>query len=112
MAQSSTSSVNWNTNYPYNWNAGQHVGSGSHTVTAPNITLGPVTAGGTITINTPGNEPLDLMDLEPLLQYVGLCIACGDDAEVLLCAPCGIAVRELGRKRLSEYMSEIEKELG
>ncbi len=112
VAQSSTSSVNWNTNVPGSWNASQYTNPGNYTVTTPNFTLGPMTSGGTVTITTSDNEPFDLSDLEPLLKYIGLCVACGDEAEVLLCSPCGIAVRELGRKRLSEYMSEIEKELG
>lgn len=53
----------------------------------------------------------DLIALRPLLELVGTCVACGDDTEVLLCPPCGVAVRELGHSRLQKQMQEIREEL-
>ncbi len=73
-------------------------------------------SGGTFTVPTTGDtwtvDFVEPVDLKPLAELVGKCVACGDEAEVLLCAECGVAVRELGRSKLRKTMEAIEEELG
>ena len=51
-------------------------------------------------------------ELLTLMNLVGKCVACGDEAELLLCSPCGVGVRELGRQKLVDAMKEMEEDLG
>jgi hypothetical protein len=88
--------TNVNTTQDPNW--GGHVVSGS----------------GYMTTQVPGSfipEETNADDLAPLLELIGRCVACGDEAELLLCTSCGVGVRELGRSKLREVMKEIEDEL-
>lgn len=109
--QTVVTAANWDTNSGTGYNT---YDSGSYNWESDWVTTAvPTVTGGSITITTTPDESFkDLSLLEPLLELVGKCIACGDEAEVLLCAECGVAVRELGRSKLRKTMEAIEEELG
>jgi len=104
---SKANDVSWTTNTASTFVTGDTTDYTGYTTT-PNTTGGSYYASS-IHI---GSVDSELEKLLPLVELIGSCVACGDDADVLLCPPCGVAVRELGRSRLQEYMREIQEELG
>jgi len=50
--------------------------------------------------------------IDHLRTLLGSCVACGGECDGLFCSDCGVALKELGKKKLIGTMKEIQEELG
>ena len=107
---SKANDVSWTATVSNTSNTGDTIGAGYGYTTNPSTTS-PVMTGSLHAYGITGTDS-ELEKLLPLVELIGSCVACGDDVDVLFCPPCGVAIRELGRSRLQEYMREIQEELG